>query len=129
MGVRSVARFAEVKRLIKSAPKELQQELARRLAEKFTDLTLRAYDSGRQVDGSMRPLGVRGNKLTLVKTGETRRGLKWFASGRRVKLNAAGAAQYLGKYGILPKAWELPPGWSRHAQIIASEVLRGLVTK
>lgn len=128
-GVRSTAPIEEIKRLIAQLPKYLKQEGARRVAEKATELTLRAYDSGRQVDGSLRPLGVRGNKLTLVKTGETRRGLRWVGRRGQVILIAAGATQYIAKYGILPDAKGIPQGWRRHFAIILNEVLRGLVTK
>jgi len=41
---------------------------------------------------------------------------------------AAGAAQYLGKYGIVPSDFVLPEGWRRHAQIVAKEVAKGLVS-
>jgi hypothetical protein len=128
-GVRSTLPISEIKRAIQSLPKALQREAARRIAYKFTELFRRAYAQGRQVDGSPRPLGVRGNKLTLRDTGMTQDRSRFASNeGGRVFYVDGNVSQWLVKYGILPNARAgLPEGWRRHMAVIVDEVMRGLV--
>lgn len=116
-----LAGIAEIQRRVKRVRTQLRGRAAAGIAREFTRLTRKAYDTGRQVNGAPRPLGVAGNKLTLVRTGETRRGLRYASRRGKVSIRLAGASQYLLRYGILPTR-ELPPKWTRAASAVVRRV-------
>lgn len=125
-----VAGIQQLERRLSRVREELRVRVAAGVAREYTRLMRQAYDAGQQVDGSPRPLGVRGNRLTLVRTGETRRGLRYTSNQGRVTVRLAGAAPYLLKYGILPLR-SLPRNWTLAAAKIvrleAIELMRGRV--
>lgn len=120
-----VAGIQQIQKRLERVRRDLRTQAAGEIARSFTRLTRAAYDSGRQVDGSARPLGVRGNKLSLVRTGATRAGLRFAASKGAVTVKLAGASPYLLKYGILPMNG-LPPNWVAAASTIVKQVAKRL---
>lgn len=120
-----LAGIDQVRRRLDRVTKGLRVRTAASLAREFTRLTREAYDGGRQVDGSPRPLGVKGNRLTLVQTRETRRGLRYTSTAGAVSIRLAGASQYLLKYGILPTT-QLPQRWTRAASAVAQRIAADL---
>lgn len=103
-----------LKSLAKSNGRALAIDVAKKLAPKLTSLMQEAYDSGQTIFDESRPLGERGNKLSLVDSGTVRGALRWSQAGTivRAALNTPYARFLIGKYKIMPSgAQELPFRW------------------
>lgn len=113
--------ISDIKRALQALPLSVAHSVAKRAAPALSDLTIEAFDSGRNVYGDSRPRGKRG-PLTLVKTGETRRTLQFVANGTIVRcvLGTKYAKYLIGKYGVLPNG-ALPVDWVRALGAIVKE--------
>lgn len=104
-------------RLLREMPRVLAHRVAEAVAPKITALAQASFDAGQTVYGEARPLGVRGNRLTLVASGTTRGALRFVATGRIVRcvLGPRYAKYLVGKYKILPPGdlAALPPAWDQ----------------
>lgn len=115
--------LAKLKANLRDFPKTLAHNVAQRAAPALTDLTVEAFISDTNVYGDERPAGVAGNTLTLVKTGETRRTLRFVSNGTIVRcvLGRKYMKYLIGKYGVLPNG-ALPSRWSaRLGEIVAQQ--------
>lgn len=120
------------KRMRRSVGEDATAEIARRVAPKFTQLAGAAYDSGRTVYGAPRPRSVvDGRPLTLVRTGATRRSVRFRARGSSV-LVARGPSYrpiLIEKYNILPYPQRPPQSWldayEQEAIGVVVEIMRG----
>lgn len=97
---------------VKSFPARVAEDVAQRTAPRLTAEVQRAFDSGQTVYGQARPDGKSG-PLSLVESGETRRALRFFQEGSRVRaaLPTRWAKYLIGKYRILPMG-RMPRPWS-----------------
>jgi hypothetical protein len=100
--------------------------IAQRAAPELTSRAQADYDGGRTVYGEPRPRGEYG-PLTLVRTGATRRYLRFAAAGSimRVALGTPYAKYLVGKYKILPigDRTAMPVAWARAIDGIVVSVL------
>lgn len=98
-------------------PVSLAHEIAQQAAPLLTSYAQQAFDSGTNVYGEPRPEGKGGRKLTLYKTGDTRRAMRFVANGRivRCSLGPRYARYLIGKYKILPVGdrTSMPASWQR----------------
>lgn len=120
-----------LRKVLASLPQKVAIEAARKSADKITALALSTFDAGKTVYGDDRPLGVRGNKLTLTKSGLARRtlGFRWGFQGKSAVVKAHLSAKYvrflIGKYRILPLGnHRIPISW----QLAIDEVTKGAFT-
>ena len=85
------------------------------------------FDAGVTAYGGARPLGISGNRLTLVKTGDTRSDLRFESDGTtriRVVLTRPYQKFLIGKYAILPSgAQAIPSSWFAELARVTQEVL------
>ena len=108
-------------------------EITKRVQPVLTREVGSDYDSGQTVYDELRPLGVEGNALSLVKSGRTRSFLKFVpATGTRLQVFLPDRyTKYLiGKYGILPAGNQrMPDDWKAQIGAITEAVLPGQVAK
>jgi len=100
---------------IRGLPTVLAQRVARRSAGALSYFARTSYGSGETAYGDARPLGSKGNALTLVKSGKTLGALYFVAVGTivRARLSTKYAKYLIGKYRILPiGGGALPVTWS-----------------
>ena len=126
MGLRGDLRYVrELPSRLRAAPRTVAAAVAAKAAPALTTLTQQAFSGGVDVYGAPRPDGVDGQPLTLRRTGETERDLRFASTGTIVR-NVAGPRylKYLiGKYGVLPGGNSPIPGeWSRKIRAL----LRGV---
>lgn len=119
-GLRSLQ---SLKRALTKLPITSVARIAARAAPAMTELAASAYDAGKTVYGSARPRGVAG-ELDLVKTGASRRAMRFNATGRDIR--TAQLPRYtrylIGKYDVLPNG-PLPLAWRERLREIAAAVL------
>lgn len=117
-----VRTISDLKRNLRALPLSMAHDVAKRSAPALTEEVQGAFDSGRNVYGESRPESVDGGPLSLVKTGATKRLLRFRATGRLVGavLGTTYARFLIGKYRILPMGG-MPAEWSRR--------LSGIVAK
>jgi hypothetical protein len=103
-------------------PVSVSARIASRAAPVTTDLAGSAYDSGRTVYGSARPLSAEGQPLDLVRTGASRAAMRFIATGRdiRTALLPRYTRYLIGRYDVLPNG-VLPATWSGALTTIARE--------
>lgn len=106
----------KLQKRIKAFPIAAAEEVSRKAAPAFTQLTNQAFNSRQTVYGEARPEGVNGNPLTLVGTGpgmRTKDTLRFVQIGTIVRcvLGTDHAKYLIGKYRILPMG-EMPSKWS-----------------
>jgi hypothetical protein len=103
----------QLKRRLVDLPRSVAHDVSQRAAPALTELTRDAFDAGRSVYGGSRPAGVDGQALSLRKTGDTARLLRFSANGTVVRcvLGPKYAKYLIGKYDILPNG-ALPAAWS-----------------
>lgn len=103
------------------------REVATKAAPALTRLMREAFDSGRTVYGDPRPLGKDGNKLSLIKSGATRKTIRFdnFGTVLRIQLTTSYAKYLVGKYTILPQGGRtaIPFEWMRLLRALADTVL------
>lgn len=95
-------------------PLSLAHEVAFRAAPVLTTAAAASFDAGRTVYGDARNQGVKGGALTLVRSGDTRRTVKFVSNGRIVRcvLGTPYAKYLIGRYGILPNGnAAMPHAW------------------
>jgi hypothetical protein len=123
-----IRKLSDLKRIIQKAPITVAQDVAKRAAPALTALTVQAFNSGANVYGDPRPLGVDGRQLTLRKSGATARTMKFTSDGGTIVRCVLGPeyAKYLiGRYGVLPNG-ALPARWSaRLGELVAETTLDG----
>lgn len=107
---------------IARAPITVAYDVAMRAAPAMTALTREAYDAGRTVYGDRRPAGAGGKALTLKRTGDAERGLRFVAVGTivRVVLAQKYVKYLIGKYQILPNG-RLPVAWDEKLRELLAE--------
>jgi hypothetical protein len=103
----------DIKRSLAALPTSVTHSVAQRGAPVLTELAGGAYDSNRNVYGDTRRPGVKGNTLSLERTGATRRTVKFVSNGTIIRcvLGTKYAKFLIGKYGILPNG-AMPADWS-----------------
>lgn len=119
--------LGELKSKLRALPTAVAHRTANAAAPTMTGLTAGAYDAGQNVYGEARPRGVQG-VLSLVKSGATRRDVRFVATGTIVRcvLPQKYARFLVGKYGILPNG-AMPAEWARRLrELTATEVKRAL---
>lgn len=108
---------SHLRKLAREGKLRLAQAVASKSAPVISTEAQDAYDSGKTVFGSARPMGKHG-PLTLVESGDTRKLTFFRAIGHQVK--CAGLPEYagylIGKYGILPTG-RMPFMWSEALRI------------
>lgn len=110
---------------LQAVPATAALATARQAAPALTTLAGGSYDAGQTVYGSSRPKGKRGQRLSLVASGTTRRLIKFVSDGTTT-IRAALAEKYMrylvGKYGILPSGARaaLPRSWQQRIDGIAT---------
>lgn len=108
---------------LRAVAKELQKlprtagvKVAQRASVSLTGALTGSFDAGQTAYDEARPLGSRGNKLTLRQTGRIRGMLRMVHDGGtrlRVVL-ATSYARYLIRFGLLPRGGDaMPRKWSR----------------
>lgn len=102
------------KKRIQRFPVVLAQSVATEAAPELTALAAGAYSGGRTVFGELRPRGEDGRELSLVKTGLTKRSVRFSAVGTVVRcvLGPRYARFLVGKYAILPNR-AIPFEWGQ----------------
>lgn len=107
----------EFKAHLQALPITVAEDIAKQAAPLLTAFVQQAFDSGVNVYGDARPVGVDGQSLTLVHTGDTRRALKFVRDGTliRAHLGPRYARYLIGKYRILPMGdrTAMPVAWVR----------------
>lgn len=115
-------------RALRRAVERLQiiaaQRIAAASAPEISGLAGDAYDSGQTVYGSPRPRGADGAKLSLVKSGASRRAMRFIATGRdiRTAILPRWTRYLIGKYDVLPNG-PLPQLWRERLTSIARSVI------
>lgn len=127
MAVRDAAALRTInalKRALRNMPITASARIAARAAPVMSGLAGDAYDGQRTVYGSPRPRSVEGKPLDLVRTGASRRAMKFIATGRDIRTaRLPSYTRYLiGKYDVLPNG-PLPATWRERLTAIAAEVL------
>lgn len=115
-----------LKASLKALPLSVAHSVAQRAAPAMTGLTQGAFASGQSVYGDARPLGADGHRLTLERTGTTKRTLRFTSNGTIVRcvLGTRYAPFLIGKYDVLPNG-PLPAGWSqRLAELVRDTPVR-----
>ncbi len=107
---------------LRAMPKTVAAEVARQGAPAITGLAQAAYDGGTTVYGDARPEGVNG-PLTLVKSGDARRGVKFVAVGTQLRcvLGEKYVRYLIGKYRVLPNI-ALPSSWKAELNRVVAGV-------
>lgn len=98
---------------LRELPTTVAGAVAEKTAPEFTTMALNAYDSTKDVYGAARRVSeVDGHALTLRRSGDAERGIKFEALGTlvRVKLEQPYIKYLIGKYRILPNG-PLPGTW------------------
>jgi hypothetical protein len=109
-------------------PLSLAHEVAKRAAPVVTAAAGTSYDSGRNVYGDARKESVEGAPLSLLRTGTTRRTVRFVNNGRIVRcaLGTPYAKYLIGKYGILPCGnAAMPSEWRASLDRIVANVQAG----
>lgn len=102
------------------------QYVASKMAPLLTNLMQASFDSGQTIFDESRPVGERGNRLSLVDTGAVRSSLRWVQAGRivRVALGQRYAKYLIGKYKIMPSGnQELPFRWQNEMLDTANDAI------
>lgn len=81
-------------------------DVAQKISPKLTVDSRQAYDAGKTVYGTARPLGENGSDLDLVQTGAARDHVRFLTVGTRAEVPRG--PRYF-KY-LIAKYWILPPG-------------------
>ncbi len=117
-----ISSLKRLKAHLRQLPLSLAHDVARRGAPAMTALTLDAFNAARSVYGEARPRSRSGRVLSLRKTGETARELRFVVQGTVIRciLGPKYARYLVGKYGILPNG-ALPVAWSRKLSALVSE--------
>lgn len=117
-----------LKRVLARLPITVSARIAERGAPEATALALGAFDGGRTVYGASRPRGVDGEALTLVKSGASRRALRFEATGTQMRTAVLPRwTKYLiGRYDVLPNG-PMPAEWRERMTAIAAEVLHAQI--
>lgn len=126
--VGDITKLRDLAARLRSLPVVLAQNVARAVAPELTGVAQADFEAGRTADGGTRPLGVRGNALSLVQSGITQASIRFVDIGTRVRavLGARYAKYLVGKYGILPKG-PLPRAWATTIDATArAEIAKGL---
>jgi hypothetical protein len=121
-GQQGNAALARLKSQIAKFPMSLAHDVAKRASPELTRLTATAFSSGRNVYGESREAkypSATGKPLTLYKSGDTSRTLRFATSGTIVRcVLAKPYMKYLiGKYGVLPNG-HMPVSWARELDVI-----------
>jgi hypothetical protein len=117
---------------LRALPRVAGVKVARRAAASLTGALTGSFDAGLTAYDEPRPLGSRGNQLTLRQTGRIRSLLRLVYDGS-TKLRAALStpyARYLIRYGLLPRGGDAMPGkWSRLLERDTNDVLTAEAAK
>jgi hypothetical protein len=98
---------------LKRMPRGVAQQIAKKAAPDLTSRTKSAFDSGRTVYNDARPLGSRGNAVSLVKSGDLAKTLLFKSIGTIVRaVLGLPYAKYLIRFGIIPGGAKIPTEWS-----------------
>jgi len=102
---------------LRRLPRNIAIETARRSAAGLTTALTGSFDAGRTAYDDQRPLGSKGQQVTLKQTGRTRSLLRFVHDGGtrlRASLMAIPYAKYLIRFGLLPRGGDpLPAKWSQ----------------
>lgn len=111
-----------LKASLRAAPLSVAHDVAKRASPVMTKLSQVAYDGGDTVYDVARPRGVDGDRLSLVKTGATRRQMVFVSNGTivRVVLGPKYAKYLIGKYDVLPNG-ALPAKWRDALKKVVAE--------
>ena len=117
-GIDSINRL---KGALRDLPLRIRSAVAKDAAEILTRELRADYAAGLTVFDEPRPLSVKGQKLTLVKSGRTYSDVYFTAVGTilRASLGTKYAKYLIGKYRILPQ--KLPVKWSAQLEQIVRE--------
>lgn len=127
-GVRNMAQgITSLNRLrasIRELPLRLRSAVAKDAEGVLTNLMQDEFAAGRTVYDTPRPLGVKGNRLSLVKTGKTKSALHFVAIGTivRAQLGTRYAKYLIGKYQIMPQ--RLPVAWQMKLEQFVREYVQ-----
>lgn len=110
-----------LKAAIKDLPIRIRSAVAQDAAGVLNNEMRSAFNSGRTVYDTPRPLSVNGAPLTLVKTGATRSALFFVVIGTilRAQLGTKYGKYLVGKYGVMPQS--LPAAWRAKLTQIVDE--------
>lgn len=117
--------FRGLRQGLAALPITVAQAVAQRAAPELTRRAKTAHLGGKTVYGDERPEGVTGAALTLMRTGDTFRTLRFVQSGTIVRcaLGTKYARYLIGKYKILPigDRTAMPVAWAQALDTIVAE--------
>lgn len=131
-GLGSLSR--ELRKLKGQSLMTVRIKAAEAAAVALSAIMLSDFDSGRTIYGGARPLGVRGNQLSLVASGDTRAQMRFVSDGTtriRVSLTRDYHRYLIGKYSVLPSGQQaIPAHWlptfrETIQKVLTENVMRG----
>lgn len=122
--MRSLAQFSQDLRRL---PRVVAIKVAERAAPELTDVARRSFAAGETPYGVPWKPGANGKKVTLVKTGDLAKYIRYVAIGTklRVALGVKYAKYQVGKRPIFPRQdSKLPDSYAQALQRVAVAVVR-----
>ncbi len=112
---------------LKALPRVAAIKVAERGASQISTAAQSSFDAGQTVHDEARPLGTRGNVVTLKKTGKLRAALRFLHDGG-TRIRAALKERYMGvmtgRFEVLPHGARLPARWKRLLDREATSTLK-----
>jgi hypothetical protein len=113
---------------LQALPRVTAVKVAELGADKISTAAQTSFDGGQTAFGAPRPLGSRGNTVTLVKGGKLRSAALQFRHDGGTRIRAALLDRYMGvmngRFGVLPGGGDpLPREWQRALSETAREVV------
>ena len=111
-----------------ATPISVAHAVAYRGAPVITGMATASFDAGQNVYGDARPSAKGGGALTLLRSGDTRRTVKFVSAGRTIRcvLGTPYARYLIGKYGILPNGnAAVPATWREGLDRVVRDVQGG----
>lgn len=118
----NVSDLRKLQKRLNKFPVSLVHNVAKKTSPALTSKAKADFSAGRTVYGDVRPRGVNGRPLDLVRTGATLSQLGFRTSGTRVRcvLLEPYAPYLIGKYRILPMG-RMPLIWAKRIQAFVEE--------
>lgn len=112
---------------LRRLPRVVALRVAEAAAPAITELATTTFDASETPYGASWPKGKKGQTITLKKTGDLARRIKYVAIGTRLRvaLGVAYAKYQIGKRPVFPRqAGELPPSYVQALQRTAVRIVR-----
>jgi hypothetical protein len=121
-GLDTIAKF---RAKVRALPLTLRAEVAKAGEVAITALLRDDFAAERTAYGTQRPLSVHSDKLSIVKSGATKRDLKFVAIGSilRVHLGQRYDRYLIGKYKVLPIS-TIPAKWQEALMRVVDDAVK-----